>query len=1567
MAFDNVLMRLRAVLDADTSGLHRGFDDAKREARNTAEYIDRQQGDIDIGANLKELEAKEKVVRAKVKQIDKMRATVEIGADTSDLDRQSAAMSRQLHGLQRQRGALLEIKNLQETMAKQGVFARTERDLVRANARLRELQTRKEHYQKSGATGWVTRMNKELVQQRQLIRSLQSKKELLAFDIKNATAHAKALEREANEMDKLHAAALKMNAAHDREAAAHAKAAEAARSHGDAMDRTTNSTRNTTVEFERNRRGLISWIMALGALPKNLSQVRIHMGIASLTAKQFVIALGTLGPILMALVGSASALVGVLGSGLVGAAGLAGAAITGLGLGFLGLKAAMGPMKADMDAATSAFDSMQDAIREHGKGSQEAKDAMKEYQQVLKNIDPAAAKAVKSLNKLKAGFQDRTGATRKSMFGLMADGLERANDLMPDFARQTNKFAASLRTAGQNFMEAFDLSEMQSSMNAIMGNFSDALPTLGTALGNIAEGMANIFASFSRHFDNISNGILKWSEGFANANKSGQALNDRIDGMVASAERLVEFFAAAGRVMMTFFGAGADEGRGILDSWTRSLDDLNAAMKTTEGQAGLDEFFDESIALARDFFHAVKDIISVFIEFADAMSPVTTAALKLIEAFADLLDALADFEVLGVAPFKALMTGIGTLMGAGMIGGMLKKIPILGGAMTAAAAAAGAWGRRMVGLPPAVAATTVASQRAAKGMDAVTQAQRSATAGTGRFSQAISRVNPTLGVAASRASVTGSAFRGMGVRGGLAAAGVVFLGDQLGLFNDESKYTEEELKVLLERLGQSAGALDDTAVHIRGARVQMLQLRPALQQGGVAAAQAMVKIRDMAKGMRDEARNVRQDAAVIFGEITPGGEMTGVYQKTFDWLKKIREESGHVADSMAESFGDDWLDQINADLKETGRLTGTWRNRLREAGATESEIDALAGTVGKYGKLMQGANEQTRLAKLHIVNAKRAAEGLDHLPRTMAQAFSQFQRIVGKEQAMEWAIKVDDREALGKVMELARRGKELTSKATVMKILARSETADEAIRKLNRLRSNARKPIDAILRARDQASGKAKEVTQRLNDIPKRTDSRIEARDNASRPADQARRSLLDVVATYVASITDGGTGGMVASIASSVLNFLNQIDGFRAAAEIVISKVFGGNAEGGVAHDVSPLMGYAGGGRNSGRPGKHGGKFSSPTYLVGEEHRPEYVIATNPAYRKANLTYLNLAARSLGQAVVPAFAQGGAYQVGAVPVDKAESNYDRQRSEWEKARNREKRLSERQKDYRKRNSDRDRKNDVPNSVVEMAGAELRRATREREKQERQMKRSKRLMKATKAAHRHREGLEKEITRDQAEMDSARSRGAAGSFERWRDETLRDINHLLDKLRPAYRRAGGQYKTELGTRIAELEAQRERTSRDSMGAEGMLTPAEQARLERLTGQVSYAQTTEGTHDDIAANRSLVSFWEGVLSKLTQGPQSQWNWAAVGEASQSLQGARDAAFNVTGGGIVAAGQVYSNARMDLYRQFGSNVSWQDGAVMGHSQQGGNTVINNWSTPPPDPHTWSQQQAWELQTA
>ena len=87
------------------------------------------------------------------------------------------------------------------------------------------------------------------------------------------------------------------------------------------------------------------------------------------------------------------------------------------------------------------------------------------------------------------------------------------------------------------------------------------------------------------------------------------------------------------------------------------------------------------------------------------------------------------------------------------------------------------------------------------------------------------------------------------------------------------------------------------------------------------------------------------------------------------------------------------------------------------------------------------------------------------------------------------------------------------------------------------------------------------------------------------------------------------------------------------------------GNAEGGVHYSpknrggtMAAASGYTkdtARGKAGSRPVRKAmGRFNEPTLLVGEENIPEFVIATNPAYRSQNKRYLAAAAAALGMSV---------------------------------------------------------------------------------------------------------------------------------------------------------------------------------------------------------------------------------------------------------------------------------------------------------------------------------------------
>jgi hypothetical protein len=125
----------------------------------------------------------------------------------------------------------------------------------------------------------------------------------------------------------------------------------------------------------------------------SLMSVRVQMGFVSLTVRQFIRVVGLLGPIITSLAAGLTALVGVLSTGLVGALAAVSSALAGAVLAFGGLYAAIKPYTAGIKNAAKASDAYADAVRKHGKSSDQATKKLKELNSVLAHV-PAESPTV---------------------------------------------------------------------------------------------------------------------------------------------------------------------------------------------------------------------------------------------------------------------------------------------------------------------------------------------------------------------------------------------------------------------------------------------------------------------------------------------------------------------------------------------------------------------------------------------------------------------------------------------------------------------------------------------------------------------------------------------------------------------------------------------------------------------------------------------------------------------------------------------------------------------------------------------------------------------------------------------------------------------------------------------------------------------------------------------------------------------------------------------------------------------------------------------------------------------
>lgn len=293
-------------------------------------------------------------------------------------------------------------------------------------------------------------------------------------------------------------------------------------------------------------------------------------------------------------------------------------------------------------------------------------------------------------------------------------------------------------------------------------------------------------------------------------------------------------------------------------------------------------------------------------------------------------------------------------------------------------------------------------------------------------------------------------------------------------------------------------------------------------------------------------------------------------------------------------------------------------------------------------------------------------------------------------------------------------------------------------------------------------------------------------------------------------------------------------------------------------------------------------------------------------------------------------------------------------------------------------------------------------------------------------AHARFQNLDTDIDTLQTEMETADSQGKSGEFANLKTQRDKLLHKRLAELRTALKDVGVnsrrtwavQLRNEIARTLNDIESNSKmQTAKDADSlsndtedatkygvrvgsknwrglvsfyrSQAAINERDVALAQLATDNPATPNVDEGVAARTTAATNTVNFWRGVLSRT----QAIGNPGAVKDAAEALFSAQNSLGEVTGGGAGAGGTtglggqqaIYSTARADLMTQFGSNASpiWTQpspasgtgpsffgGAGQQNATPAGGTaqqvsVVNNFPTPPPDPHTWSAGLAWELQ--
>ena len=998
----------------------------------------------------------------------------------------------------------------------------------------------------------------------------------------------------------------------------------------------------------------------VGQVFENLSQMTVRLGPFTATIRQLMLAMSVLGPMILDLVGGLGALISVTGSATLGLGALSVGFLGGAIPAALGFFAVLKPLTEQFGAAMKASDALAQAELKHGKGSEQAAKKAKELRQVLKGVDEETVKNFQSAGNLAGRWEKLTAPSRASAFNVIGKGLKFASDNMGIFAARTNVGFAIAEKGINRWIKGLDSAEGRDILGKMMDNFNESLGPILNGLGNIGTYLGRVGAIASGYLPGIFRGFEQWSKGLADGAANSDRLSQKIRTVVESLRSVGNFAMSSGRFLKSFFGAGVGGGQRFLNTMTNALNRWTVFANTVEGRQQIADFFDRAVTGVQSLYSALAPLISTFVRWAGLISPLASAFFRGAGAIGSFVNQLLKVTALR-GTVTALVSTLGALWAVNKVSAATTAVinftRALLGLKTAQAglvavqggAALTGLGTAAAGAAPMVSRLGSTATSTATGTAALTAGSAAAGTKVGALRAAATRVVPAIG--------------GMGaMAGGAATLGVTALGAaavfgayKLVTLKSEGEKAQEQFTALSKSVAGQAAAtkqvgmgLGDLGGQYANTRMQVKLARQELdktKKGTDEHAVALMNYRDAIR-MNTQARLNWTKSSESY--LKAERKTNDALKEQKDLLPKIRRQQEKQRAIGLDKAAEQKLEKLKDRYRELGEAAERSRNRMAAAGLNVER--AYRGLPAVLGKAQQQLGALARMAPQLGKKIALKFEDPKDAGRVAAKAKQALQSGVPKK--ITSRIVGDSKSAEEAVRRLQR------AKITPKKLTILEQGGAKAIRVVEQLIGRkltpkeqriAQKGGEGVMRMLERILGK--KLPQKVQKI---------AESGASRVVGAIQNIARQIIPPKVARISQ--TGG------SSVLGIMNAINGAAGTVtktiNIVTKRV--GKADGGVmaaqgfaAVGMTPderrqLRAADEAARRAVVDVRSGGRrITRPTTVVGEENRPEFIIATNPRYRRRNLGILRAAARSLGTDVEgegPLFAAQGYFAPTKLP-----------------------------------------------------------------------------------------------------------------------------------------------------------------------------------------------------------------------------------------------------------------------------------------------------------------------------
>ncbi len=944
----------------------------------------------------------------------------------------------------------------------------------------------------------------------------------------------------------------------------------------------------------------------------------IRLGPLTLRLRTAITVMTVLGPLLVSLTGAFGALAGVLYTGLLGTLGPAVAGVGILGTGLAGIGGVLVPLIQDFGRAEKAISAYDKTVREHGKHSDEAKKKLEVLNNVMGNTAPGTRQAVRDVNKLGSTWKRLTADARPAFFDTVAEGVRSAKALMPLFARESTKTFQGAAKEVREWFKGLRGGEARNIFRDLFKGAQAAIPNLQRSLGNIVTFLGRIAQAATPLFVEFTKTIEGWTKGWADAAKDKGGVQDFLNRTKDAVVDIGKFIGASGRLLHNFFSGGTEAGQGLLRTVTDLFNRWADFLGTTKGQNALHDFFARSVRITEKFFSILGQIGKFFFQATQNPFLISMAEglITLVQWITKLMNLIPGLN----AAFGGLIIGA-TFLRA--IGPITKFIAVLSAAKAAIAAFAGAQGmaraveaisafgtryRNVLGRPGATApgalttvaaegaagtAAGVASGRAAAADKAAAAGKKLAYVEKGVTKELVAS-NTATAIGVSRFASLGAAATSVaGLTLGAATAFALTAYSANKLFNAISP-----TKDAAERLGKAWK--DHPAITKAAADSQR-----ALTQTGLQYAQSTLTVEAGERRVNQLRRQGKTGTAEYKQAVL---DLEGAYAQQNNAQVQLERNERRALDTA-------------------GKRVQNIRDYIR----AQKDLPSNPARERSIQIAQEQLNKALSAQVAAIVNVQRAQKGLAAVTGEnglkMGYLVKQFQKLPKGDQIKKFFVQADTKQAEAGIRNITRLQRAGVSDKQIISVLANTDDAETALLKLRALAKNLPK-INMDINAKDNATPKANQAVAAARRLVRSFIANLLAKDQATGKAASAVAVARRLARTFAAQLAarDGAS-----PIISGALALLNSFNGKTATSTITtrhvqINESYSKLHSGGRSDPRVRAMGAV-----ESRQAKKGLRVNRATYIAGEENRDEFVVSTNPAYRRRNRKIVKVAARALG------------------------------------------------------------------------------------------------------------------------------------------------------------------------------------------------------------------------------------------------------------------------------------------------------------------------------------------------